>query len=226
MSTTIEFNRYAIAVPSGPDPAAEWLVLGVAERGDNNRLEENGRIARHYDTVALTGRIDFMREVMRTAMHCEGGELRVHGQRTTPERYIKAWRKAVSQAVTIDSFLQYGDLQLTVRPSAQELLQERIDQDKALKANGLKRYTRLLDRLDRCDGIRKTSRWHPIEKRDVTSTEFQMSLTNKQSTIACLQELIDLGPPRMRVSCERFNSVAWGLARSCESTAVSALSPV
>lgn len=221
MSYEVEFGRYVVTVPNAPGRNEPRRYLGIAQRGSSNLLEENGRIARDHATVAFAEPVEFINEVTRAAMFCEGGELRCNGHRTTPEGYIKAWRKALTQAVPIESYLHYGGLRLTVRPSALELLQEQLDAGRTRSAHRLKRYVELMDRLRSTEGIAESSHHDPIYQRQSTATEFQLSLTNRRRLLEAIQELIDLGPTRLRFTCSGFDTVAWSLARSRENAAAS-----
>jgi len=99
MSTHIQDHLLAVRVPKEHAHHYEDILILLAEGGDNNVIEtRTGRRARDWYPVAVGVEWSVLAEVCRGAAACCGGCLKLHGRHTTPEGYIKAWRKAIEAA--------------------------------------------------------------------------------------------------------------------------------
>ena len=99
MSTHIQDNLLALRVPKEHANHYDDILILLAEGGDNNVIvTRTGRRARDWYPVAVGVEWSVLAEVCRGAAACCGGCLKLHGRHTTPEGYIKAWRKAVADA--------------------------------------------------------------------------------------------------------------------------------
>lgn len=103
MSTTTSLRQKVVIIPArtwlGPHV---WAAFELCE--DSNSFyasgPHNGKPARHWNCIKVfNAEYGLMAEMVRNSSACCGGCLRMPGRHATePERYIRAWRKALQEA--------------------------------------------------------------------------------------------------------------------------------
>jgi hypothetical protein len=79
-------------------PWAKYLVCELG--GDNNcRNSRNGRRAKDWSATAIGEEYHIIYRACELAASCSGGMTKLRGRLTKPESYIRAYRKALANAV-------------------------------------------------------------------------------------------------------------------------------
>lgn len=104
MSYDISYRRQAFRLPSTQAGHYDDVLFLVEEAGSNNCYEiGNRRRARSWECLAVGMKYECLAEVTRCAASCCGGSLCLYGRRdTSPEDYIRAWRKAIAAATPFE----------------------------------------------------------------------------------------------------------------------------
>jgi len=103
MSTRIIDRIEAIRFPKEVTGhyADQYLVAELG--GDNNvRCARTNRRARSWSATAIGQEWEVIGQACRFASACAGGMTKLHGRATKPESYIRAYRKALATAVTME----------------------------------------------------------------------------------------------------------------------------
>ena len=98
MSTHIVDRIEAIRFPKNAIDHYEDVYLVLELGGDNNVRDQRGRRARSWGATCIGPEWGVIGECCRFAAGCSGGMTKLHGRRTTPESYIRAYRKALANA--------------------------------------------------------------------------------------------------------------------------------
>lgn len=109
MSTHIEDQQVVVRPPMEGNIFADTALLLIAESGDNNCsqiIDRGGRQcevrAKSWGAIVLGAGYEVMQAIVERAASCEGGMLKLAGRSSTlPETYIKRWRHALNEAVTV-----------------------------------------------------------------------------------------------------------------------------
>lgn len=104
MSYEISYRRRAFRMTAAEAAHYEETTFLVEEIGSNNCWElGNRRRARSWQCTAVGAEWECLGEVTRMAAACCGGGLVLYGRRrSTPEQYLRAWRKSLSEAIPLD----------------------------------------------------------------------------------------------------------------------------
>lgn len=105
MSTHIVDRIEAIRFPKEAIDHYEDIFLVVELGGDNNVRDNRGRRARSWGATCIGPEWQIIGECCRFAAGCSGGMTRLHGRQTTPESYIRAYRKALANATGLQGAL-------------------------------------------------------------------------------------------------------------------------
>lgn len=110
MSYEISYRRQAFVMPATRAGHYEDLLFLLEECGSNNCWEiDNHRRARSWCCAAAGVEYECLAEITRVAADCCGGSLVLCGRRpTTPEAYIRAWRKEIAGAAPIQDAPRMG----------------------------------------------------------------------------------------------------------------------
>jgi len=137
MSYEISYRRQAFILPAARAGYYDDICFLIEETGSNNCYEiDNTRRIRDWGCLAAGPVHDCLGAVTRTAASCCSGCLSLNGRRdTTPESYIKEWRRALADApeLTRDN-LRGFNLELYVVISAAETVGDRRYAFEALQA--------------------------------------------------------------------------------------------
>jgi hypothetical protein len=120
MSYEISYRRQAFMLTAARAQHYDDLFFLVEERGSNNCWEiGNRRRARSWDCMAAGAKWECLTDVTSIAAACCGGSLCLYGCRgTTPETYIRAWRKTIAAVSPFEDAPRLGfRLQLFTRIS-------------------------------------------------------------------------------------------------------------
>jgi len=98
VSTHIVDRIEAIRFPKNAIDHYEDVYLVLELGGDNNVRDQRGRRARSWGATCIGPEWGVIGECCRFAAGCSGGMTKLHGRRTTPESYIRAYRKALANA--------------------------------------------------------------------------------------------------------------------------------
>ena len=98
MSTHIVDRIEAIRFPKEAIGHYEDVYLVLELGGDNNVRDQRGRRARSWGATCIGPEWGVIGECCRFAAGCSGGMTKLRGRRTTPESYIRAYRKALANA--------------------------------------------------------------------------------------------------------------------------------
>ncbi len=100
MSYEISYRRRAFRMSAAEAGHYEELLFLVEEAGSSNCWElGNRRRARDWHCAAVGPAWECLAHITRTAAACCGGMMVLYGRRrTTPEGYIRAWRRAIAEA--------------------------------------------------------------------------------------------------------------------------------
>ena len=101
MSYEISYRRQAFVLPTHVTGHYDDLFFLLEEHGSNNCYElDNRRRSRSWCCTATGAKWQCLAEVTSVAAACCGGSLCLYGQRgTSPENYIRAWRRALAAAL-------------------------------------------------------------------------------------------------------------------------------
>ena len=101
MSYEISYRRQAFRMPAFQARHHDDVLFLLEEAGSNNCFEMGSRRrARSWECMAAGAEWECLAEVTRIAAACCSGSLCFYPRRhTTPEMYIRAWRKAIAEAV-------------------------------------------------------------------------------------------------------------------------------
>ena len=104
MSYEISYRRRAFRMSAAEAGHYEEILFLVEEAGSNNCWElGNRRRARDWGCAAVGSAWECLAHITRTAAACCGGMLALYGRRrTSPEGYIRAWRRAIAAAEPFD----------------------------------------------------------------------------------------------------------------------------
>ena len=110
MSYEISYRRQAFVMSAAQAGHYDDLLFLVEETGSNNCWEfDNRRRARSWGCLASGAAYECLAEATRLAAACCGGSLVLYGRRpTTPEAYIRAWRKTIAEAEPIQAAPRKG----------------------------------------------------------------------------------------------------------------------
>jgi hypothetical protein len=100
MSYEISYRRQVFRIPAAQCGHYDDILFLVEEAGSNNCWEiGNRRRARSWQCTAAGAEWECLAEVTRIAAACCGGSLVLYGRRrSSPEEYIRAWRRAIAGA--------------------------------------------------------------------------------------------------------------------------------
>lgn len=121
MSYEISYRRKAIRLTPIQSGAADDVFFLLEEIGSNNCTEmDSRRRARSWQCSAAGRDYECLAEITRCAAACCSGSLIIR-RPTTPEQYIRSWRRAMAEAMTLSDAAQAGFyLHLFTRISAEE----------------------------------------------------------------------------------------------------------
>ena len=128
MSYDISYRRRAFVLTAAQAGNYDDVLFLVEEAGSSNCYEiGNRRRSRDWSCMAAGGGSDCLADVTRCAASCCGGSLVLYGCRdTSPESYIRAWRKAIAAALPFGDASHNGfHLQLFVRMTETEAANDR-----------------------------------------------------------------------------------------------------
>lgn len=118
MSYEISYQRQAFVLPAAQAGHHDDLFFLAEEAGSNNCYERSSRRrSRSWCCMAAGAMWECLSEITHCAAACCGGSLCLHGRRgTSPEQYIRAWRKALAAAMPLADASSHGfHLQLFTR---------------------------------------------------------------------------------------------------------------
>ncbi len=121
MSYEISYRRVAFRLTAEQAGHFDDVFFLVEEAGSNNCYEAGSRRrSRRWECLAAGAKWECLAEVTYCAAACCSGSLCLHGRLdTTPEMYIRAWRKALAGAVLLAEAPSHGfHLQLFTRISS------------------------------------------------------------------------------------------------------------
>ena len=128
MSYEISYRRRAFLLAAAQAGRHDDVFFLVEEAGSNNCYElDNRRRSRSWACHAAGAQWECLGEITRCAAACCGGSLCLYGRHnTTPETYIRAWRKAIAAAVPLADAPRLGFfLQLFTRLPLEAGLEDR-----------------------------------------------------------------------------------------------------
>jgi hypothetical protein len=151
MSYDISYRRRVFKMTAAQAGHYDDVFFLLEEAGSNNLYEcDNRRRVRRWECLATGAYWQCLSAVTICAAACCGGSLCLNGRRdTTPESYIRAWRKALAAAVAYTDAINHGfQLRLYVRISDAEALDSRRRDFETLSAQALVPAHRCQDRSD------------------------------------------------------------------------------
>ncbi len=98
MSYTIEFDREIYAYEDNSH--TNYILL--IKQGDNNMRNKDGTIAKNWELIATGWEYNIISKICKRSGATEGGSLKYQNGGTTPENYIKRYRKEVENAKPAD----------------------------------------------------------------------------------------------------------------------------
>ncbi len=106
MSVHIVDRIEAIRFPAAAIGHYEDVFLVMELGGDNNCTNaRTGRRAKSWSATCIGPDWVVIGDCCRYAASCEGGSTKLKGRRTTPESYIRAYRKALANATGLQDAL-------------------------------------------------------------------------------------------------------------------------
>jgi hypothetical protein len=115
MSTRIVDRIEAIRFPKEAIDHYEDVYLVMELGGDNNVTDMRGRRARSWSATCIGPEWSVIGDCCRFAAGCSGGMTKLKGRKTTPESYIRAYRKALANATGLQDALVARGLHVTGR---------------------------------------------------------------------------------------------------------------
>jgi len=98
MSTHIVDRIEAIRFPKEAINHYEDVYILLELGGDNNVRDMRNRRARNWGATCIGPEWQVVGDCCRFAAACSGGMTKLRGRKTTPESYIRAYRKAMANA--------------------------------------------------------------------------------------------------------------------------------
>jgi hypothetical protein len=98
MSTHIVDRIEAVRFPKEATGYYEDVYLVLELGGDNNVRDSRNRRARSWGATCIGSEWEVIGKCCRFAAGCSGGMTKLRGRKTTPESYIRAYRKALANA--------------------------------------------------------------------------------------------------------------------------------
>jgi hypothetical protein len=108
MSVHIVDRIEAVRFPKEAIDHYEDIYLVVELGGDNNVRDQRGRRARSWGATCIGPEWQVIGDCCRFAAACSGGMTKLHGRVTTPESYIRAYRKALANATGLQEAATRG----------------------------------------------------------------------------------------------------------------------
>jgi hypothetical protein len=214
MSSTIEFNRWVIKTkPVGTYRRPYYF--GFAESGKSNCFTDGGRIARDTSLLLIHGEYDFMGEIVRISVSCEGGMLKMGGRWVKPEGYIGAWRKAKEDALELEHYLEHTSMTIEFRSMVDQLNAKRAtcDTSKPWQRDMVREIDDLIISLCTTDGVEETTvKWFG---ETIAVTRFTFTLANAYALMDLLVQAMDRGVKGRAIWRSHFSQHAYsrGLAQ-------------
>ena len=115
MSTHIVDRIEAIRFTAAAIGHYEDIYLLMELGGDNNVTDERGRRARSWSATCIGPEWGVIGDCCRFASGCSGGMTKLRGRATTPEAYIRAYRKAIKAAKGLSETATEKHIHLTGR---------------------------------------------------------------------------------------------------------------
>jgi hypothetical protein len=115
MSTHIVDRIEAIRFPKEATGLCHDDYLVAELGGDNNVRDNRGRRARSWSATAIGQEWEVIKQACEFAACCSGGMLKLRGRVTKPEAYIRAYRKALATAATLEEARRGKGLYLRAR---------------------------------------------------------------------------------------------------------------
>jgi hypothetical protein len=105
MSYAIEYTKRLYTLPK--EKSFEQNYLALVKIGDNNCYETTtNRRVRDWQFFESGWKYNIIKKVCDWAGECEGGSLQPRGRWTTPENYLKSWRKMFNNIQPFSCFLR------------------------------------------------------------------------------------------------------------------------
>lgn len=95
MSYTIEYQHACFAVPSGQYGIVEPRFVVACECGSSNCYDHRNRRTRDWTVLFVGTHSAVLKQAVRSAADCEGGMLKSHKGRYSPEAYIARIRRLI-----------------------------------------------------------------------------------------------------------------------------------
>ena len=93
MSHRLEYQWTAFHVPAASLGMTDDRFVVAIEGGDNNVCDATtGKRSRSWNVGMIGSRVQVLRQAVRVAGACEGGNLQPFGRRCTPEAYVRRIR--------------------------------------------------------------------------------------------------------------------------------------
>ena len=115
MSTHIVDRIEAIRFPKEATGLCHDAYLVAELGGDNNVRDNRGRRARSWSATTIGQEWEVIKQACEFAACCSGGMLKLRGRVTKPEAYIRAYRKALATAATLEEARRGKGLYLRAR---------------------------------------------------------------------------------------------------------------
>jgi len=115
MSTHIVDRIEAIRFLAAENGHYEDMFVVVELGGDNNCIDLRGRRARSWGATCIGPGWQVIGDCCRFAAGCSGGMTKLRGRQTTPEAYIRAYRKALASAANGLQGAASRNIQITAR---------------------------------------------------------------------------------------------------------------
>lgn len=134
MGYELEYKRGIFKIPKGENRIEDnyfWII----QEGSNNCFELNGKRARNWYFMGYGWKYQIIQEVCKRAGYTEGGSITLNGRNTTPENYLKLYRKQIKQSEPIENLFKLGfkaiiTIKKDLREYEKELLKEiKTDKD-------------------------------------------------------------------------------------------------
>lgn len=108
MSTHIIDHIVGLLIPRTDENAERQYVI-VHEGGDNNLINcDTNRRARSWYVQAKGNEWQILQEACKWAGDCCGGMVKIGGRHTEPESFIRRYRKAMENALTMQEAMEAG----------------------------------------------------------------------------------------------------------------------
>jgi hypothetical protein len=206
MSSLIEYKKYVLT--TGRHPLLEYpLVFCFSELSHSNITTTDGRPLKRLKLRMVELDNQFIKAVVGNSIACENGSLKMNGRHVKPETFIAAWRRAHTQAISVDRYLKNADLQIDFHSFQNQLTDLEAKHPVMSQPDRRHEIEQLREKLIAHDSIMEG-----IDDPDVLATpftRFMITQDNKDELFEILSSCLKMGISGRSIIASSFSLYAY-----------------